>query len=245
MTTTMTAIGFVSAILGALMWVVSTLRHRSHISQCVQDLQRHRRLDRRLIGCVNEIERVLDEVPAGAAGQVPEELVGHARFLFGLRQEAKDNAAELSRHAVRLSWPDGYLTKATLAGRRCELAHGALLQAYEALAAATREYERGMRDALLSSGDGSSAREMSMPLRLLDETAAQEVARLREVCEQGMTHTADACNLRFISAAIFDIKWPVRRSELLDPAADPYQGELRPLGWTGFGPQPLLHVDAR
>jgi len=84
-----------------------------------------------------------------------------------------------------------------------------------------------------------------MPLRLLDETAAEEVARLRGLCEQGMTHAADACNLRFDSAAIFDIKWPVRRSELLDPTVDLYQGELRPLGWTGFGPQPLLHVDAR
>lgn len=122
MTTAMTAIGLVSATLGALMWVVSTLRHRSHISQCVQDLQRHRRLDRRLVGCVNEIERILDDVPAGAPGNVPEELVGHARFLFGLRQEAKDNAAELSRHAVRLRLPDGYLAKATLARRRCELA---------------------------------------------------------------------------------------------------------------------------
>jgi hypothetical protein len=48
-----------------------------------------------------------------------------------------------------------------------------------------------------------------------------------------------------LAAAIFDIKWPVRRSELLEPAADPYKAELRPLGGTGFGPQPLLHVDAR
>lgn len=241
----MTAIGLASAILGALMWVVSTLRHRSHISQCVQDLQRHRRLDRKLIGCVNEIERALDELPGEEAGQIPEELVGHARFLLGVRREAKDNATELSRHAVRLRWPDGYLTKATLAGRRCELAHGALLRAYEALAAATREYERGMSDALLTSGDGANARDLSMPLRLLDESAAEEVARLREVCEHAMTHAADACNLRYGSAAIFDINWPVRRSELLDPDADPYQGEARPLGWAGFGPQPLLHVDAR
>ena len=51
-----------------------------------------------------------------------------------------------------------------------------------------------------------------MPLRLPDETAYEEVARLRDVCEQGMTHAVDACNLRFMSAAIFDVTWPIRRS---------------------------------
>src|SRR4051812_42273198 len=113
------------------MWIVNTCRHRSHLSQCVQDLQRHRRLDQRLIGCVNEMERILDGTPPQASdAEIPEELVGHARYLFGLRQEAADNAARLSRHAVRLRWPDGYLGKATLAGKRCEVAHGALIRAF-------------------------------------------------------------------------------------------------------------------
>jgi hypothetical protein len=40
---------------GVLMWVVHTLRHRRHLGQCVQDLQRQRRLDLRLVGCVTEI----------------------------------------------------------------------------------------------------------------------------------------------------------------------------------------------
>lgn len=64
---------------------------------------------------------------------VPEELVGHAQFLFGLRQEAGNNAANLARQAVRLQWSDAYLSKAALAGRRCELAHGALVNAFQAL----------------------------------------------------------------------------------------------------------------
>src|SRR4051794_30852990 len=117
MDTVVTALAIVGAVAGALMWMVQTARHRSHLSQCVQDLQRHRRLDRRLIGCVNEMERILDRLPAQDCDvEVPEELVGHVRYLFGLRQEAADNAWQLSRHAVRLRWPDAYLGKATLAG---------------------------------------------------------------------------------------------------------------------------------
>jgi hypothetical protein len=84
-----------------------------------------------------------------------------------------------------------------------------------------------------------------MPLRLLDESSAAEVARLRGECERALTHTADACNLRVWSHTVFDTTWPVRRSELGDEGTDPYRGEIRPMSWTGSGPQPLLHVDAR
>jgi len=117
MSTVLEVIAIAGAIGGALMWVASTLRHRKHISQCVQDLQRHQRLNRRLIGCVTEMEHILDRIPPQEpdALAVPEGLVGHARFLFGLRQEAGDNAANLSRHAVRLQWPDAHLSKASLA----------------------------------------------------------------------------------------------------------------------------------
>ncbi len=194
MSTVLSVIALAGTVTGAFMWVVSTLRHRSHISQCAQDLQRHRRLDKRLIGCVSEMERILDTTAVQAPGvaAVPEELVGNARYLVGLRQEAADHAADLSRHAVRLRWPDGYLAKTTLAGRRCELAHGALVNAFQALADATREYERGLATALLFSGDGAEARTMSMPVRLLDDSAALEVARLREVCAQALTHATTA-----------------------------------------------------
>ena len=146
METVITVVAFAGVLGGLFMWFVQTLRHRSHLAQCVQDLQRQRRLDRRLTGCVNEMERILDRTPRQTSDeQVPEELVGHAHFLFGLRREAADNALQLSRHAVRLRWPDGYLGKVTLAGRRCEVAHGALVTAFQALADATREYERGWR----------------------------------------------------------------------------------------------------
>lgn len=246
MDTVVTALALGGAVAGALMWIVNTFRHRSHLSQCVQDLQRHRRLDRRLIGCVNEIERILDRLPPRASDvEVPEELVGHVRFLFGLRQEAADNAWHFSRHAVRLRWPDGYLGKSTLAGKRCETAHGALVLAFQALADSTREYERGVPAAILKSGDGADSRSLSMPVRLLDESAAEEVARSREVCERALSHGADACNLRFRSHTVFDTKWPVRRSEIMEAGEDLYEGEAGPMGWSGFGPQPMLHIDAR
>ncbi len=137
MATVLSVIALAGAVSGALMWMVHTLRHRSHLSQCVQDLQRHRRLDHRLIGCINEMERILDVTPPQAASdaEIPERLVGHARYLFGLRQEATDNASHLSGHVVRLRWPDGYLGKATLAGKRCEIAHRALVNAFQTLAA--------------------------------------------------------------------------------------------------------------
>lgn len=246
MNTVLQVIAVVSAVAGALMWGMHTVRHRSHLAQCVQDLQRQRRLDLRLIGCVTEMERILDRLPAQkSSASLPEELVGHSRYLFGIRREATDNAWQLSRHSVRLRWPDGYLGRATLAGMRCSVAHGALVTAFQALADAAREYERGLSAALLQSGDGPQARSLSMPLRLLDEVSAAEVARLREVCERALTHAADACNLRIRTHTTFDTIWPVRRSEIAIDVTDPYQGEIRPLSWTGFGPQPLLHVDAR
>jgi hypothetical protein len=229
------------------MWAASTFRHRRHLSQCVQDLQRQRRLERRLIGCVAEMEHLLDRMAPQEPDDltVPEELVGCAQFLYALRQEAGDQATDLSRHAVRLQWPDVYLSKATLAGRRCELAHGALVNAFQALSDATREYERGLSMALLRSGDGPQARAMTAPVRLLDESAAVEVARLREVCGRALVNAADACRLPFESSATFDTKWPVRRSEVPGEHEDPYRGEHRPMGWQGFGPQPMLHVDAK
>ena len=246
MNTVLEVIALISAAVGALMWVVHTIRHRRHLAQCVQDLQRHRRLDRRLVGCVTEMEQILDRLPAQQSNtDLPEELVGHSRYLFGLRREAADNARHLSRHAVRLRWPDGYLGRATLAGKRCAVAHGALVTAFQALADATREYERGLSMALLRCGDGAGARSLQGPVRLLDEESAAEVSRLREVCERALTQAADACNLRIPSHVTFETTWPVRRSETLSAGADPYQGEIKPLGWTGCGPQPLLHVDAR
>ena len=246
MDTVLGLVAVAGAVGGALMWVVSSLRHRHHLEQCVQDLQRQRRLDLRLVGCVTEMERILDRLPAQITeGTVPEELVGHTRYLFGMRREAEDNAWELSRHTVRLRWPDGYLGKATLAGKRCTLAHGALVTAFDALAEAARQYERGLPAALKRCGDGPNARSQSMPLRLLDHSSAAEVARLREVYERALTHAADACNLRVRSHTVFDTTWPARRSEIPSTETDRYQGEVRPMSWTGLGPQPLLHVDAR
>jgi hypothetical protein len=248
MSTVLSVIAFATAFAGAVMWVVSTLQHRSHLSHCADAIVRHRRLCKRLIGCVVEMEQILDRTaPQSAPGipVVPEELVGHARFLSGLRQEAEDHSVDLGRHAARLRWPDGYLAKRPLARMRCEIAHGALVTSFQLLADATRDYERGLTAALFSSGDGADARAMSMPLRLLDEAAASEVARLRQACRQELTHAADACKLRFETSAVFDVRWPAWRSEVTSREADPYEGEVRPLGWQGFGAQPLLHVDAK
>jgi len=245
MATVAQLIGVISLLGGALLWVSNTVRHRRHLEQCVQDLQRQQRLDRRLIGCVTEIEFILDELPPQLPEDltVPEELEGHVRYLFGLRREAADNAANLARHRVRLQWSDVYLSKATLAGRRCELAHGALVNAFQAMSDAAKEYERGLPMALLRSGDGAQA--LTAPVRLLNESAAVEVARLREACASALVTAADACRLRFESSVTFETKWPVRRSEVVKRHGDPYRGELRPIGWNGLGRQPMFHVDAK
>lgn len=238
--------GIAGAVLAAVMWVVHTARHRRHLGQCVDDLRRHRRLNHRLVGCVTELEHILDSLPPSSSdSEMPEEVVGHARFLYGLRQEARDNASRFSRHAAQLRWPDGYLGKVTLAGERCRVAHGALIQAFESLAQATREYERGLGAALQRSGDGGAARPLTMPVRLLDEPAAAETARLREVCERALVQAADACNLPVRTHVVLESKWPVQRSEVSPEVCDPYRGEVRPMSWSGLGPQPLLHVNAR
>lgn len=239
-------VGIAGSVLALVMWAVHTVRHRRHLDQCVADLQRQRRLDLRLVGCVTELEQILDSLPPSSSGsEMPEEVVGHARFLYGLRVEARDNASNLSRHASQLRWPDGYIGKVTLSGERCRIAHGALIQAFESLERATREYERGLAAALRGSGDGGAARSLTMPVRLLDESSAIEVARLREACERALTQAADACKLPVRSHIAFETKWPVRRSEVRLEKGDPYRGEVRPMSWSGFGAQPIVHVDAR
>ena len=84
-----------------------------------------------------------------------------------------------------------------------------------------------------------------MPVRLLDDPSAAEVARIRDACGEALTKAADACKLQIPSHIVFETKWPVRRSEIAEPGSDPYHGEVHPMGWTGFGAQPLVHVDAR
>jgi hypothetical protein len=64
MASLLNVIALVGAVFAAVIWIVTTIRHRNHLSQCVQDLRRHRRLNLRLIGCVNDIERILDRLPA-------------------------------------------------------------------------------------------------------------------------------------------------------------------------------------
>lgn len=240
-------IAIAGAVAAGIMWALSSVRHRRHIAQCGQDLRRQQRLDRRLCGCIADIEHILDRLPAQTPDDLvlPEDLVGHVRFLHSLRQEAQDNAFDLARHAVRLQWPDAYISKSTTAARRCEVAHGALITAFRALADAAREYERGLPMALVKSGDGPESRTLSAPVRLLNEESATEVADLRDVSRGALTTAAEACGLQFETSARFETKWPVRRSEVPAEHADPFRGEIRPMSWNGFGPQPLLHADAR
>lgn len=241
-----TAVGLAATAFFVVMWFFDTLRHRSHLQQCACDLLRQRRLDQRLAGCVADMERILDELPpSNSPEEVPEVLVGHVHYLNSLRVEANDNATRLGSHAVRLHWPDVYLSRGTLAGKRCQLAHGALITAFQTLADAAREYERGLVAALQSCGNGPEGRAASMPVRLLNESAAEEVARLRELCDVALAHTVVATRLRNEAFILLEATWPVRRSEAAALGADPYGGEIRPMGWGGFGGQPLLHVDAR
>ena len=109
---------FVAAACAALAWISQAMRHRSHMSQCVQDLQRHLRLDNRLVRYVTVIERHLDETPATTGHEIPEAIAGEVRFLHALQSRAEDNAHELGRHAARLRWSDGYLQRLPLTSRR-------------------------------------------------------------------------------------------------------------------------------
>jgi hypothetical protein len=120
-----------------------------------------------------------------------------------------------------------------------------LVKAFQAISDAAREYEKGLGHALSESGNGAAARRLDSPVRLLDEHSAAEVARIRDACGEALTNAADACKFEFSSHIVFETKWPVRRSEIAEPGSDLYYGEVRPMGWTGFGAQPLLHVDAR
>ena len=118
------------------------------------------------------------------------------------------------------------------------------MNAFRALADATGEYEQGSAMAFLRRAM-VPVRVRTAPVRLLDGAAAVEVARLRKTCGRALANAADACTLRFETSAIFDTKWPIRRSEVPARHRDQYQGELRPMGWKGFEPQPMLHVYAK
>lgn len=128
------AITLLGAVTG---WIAQWARHRSHLQQATQDLRRFHRLSCRLSGCVWELHQYL----AGRVEpqvDVPEPIVGHTGYLFGLRQESKDYASEAGRHSVRLRWPDSYLTRLTPTARRCELVMEKLRVAGESLAQACR-----------------------------------------------------------------------------------------------------------
>jgi hypothetical protein len=227
---------------GVVGWIAQWVWHRSHLQQATQDLQRFHRLSRWLSGCVWELHQYL-------AGQVepqvdvPEPIVGHMRYLSGLRQESEDYASNAGRHSVRLRWPDSYLTRLTPTARRCELVTEKLRVAGESLVQACRLYEMGTTDALRSGGP--RADQLAAPVALLDEATASELARLRNRFDEALRAAADICRLDGWAWTMYEAKWPIRVSELPDSAAELYRGEVRPMGWTGLGSQPFLHVDAR
>lgn len=121
--------------------------------------------------------------------------------------------------------------------------HGKLQVAGESLAQACRLYEMGTADALRSGGP--RADQLAAPVALLDEATASELARLRSRFDEAFRAAADICRLQGWALTMYEAKWPIRVSELPDSAAKLYHGEVRPFGWTGFGSQPILHVNAR
>jgi hypothetical protein len=233
------AIGLLVCVAG---WLAQWVRHRSHLQQAAQDLRRFHRLSCRLGGCVWELHHYLtDQVEPQT--DLPEPIVGHMRYLFGLRQDSQDHASQVGRHSVRLRWPDTYLTRWTATAKRCELVMEKLRVAGESLAQACRLYEMGVAAALAS--DGPKADQLAAPVALLDEANATELAKLRSRFEEALRAAAEICGLRGWAMTMYEAKWPVRVSELPDSVAQLYHGEVRPMGWTGLGSQPILHVDAR
>lgn len=59
------------------------------------------------------------------------------------------------------------------------------------------------------------------PVRLLNESAAEEVARLRENCDVALAHTVAAMRVRNEAFILLEATWPVRRSEAAALRADP------------------------
>lgn len=175
--------------------------------------------------------------------ELPEPIVGHMVYLFGLRQESEDHASRVGRHSVRLHWPDSYLPHWTSTAKRCELAMQQLRIAGESLAQACRLYEKGTAAALLSGG--LRADQLTDPVALLDEASASELARLRTRFDEAFRAAADICRLGGWAVTMYEAKWPIRVSELPDSAGELYRGEVMPMGWIGLGSQPILHVDAR
>lgn len=171
--------------------------------------------------------------------------LGQHRYLFGLRQELVDLTSELGRHTHRLRWPDGYLTRETLAGKRCTLAHEALARSTSAMGAAAREYD-GMLADILNQGRSTlrASHTHDAALLLLGKSDTAQLHRLRTECQEAMRAAGDVLAPGARQWNTIDCTWPIWRSEL--PAGDdPYRGEVRPMAWTGFGDQPLIHVDAR
>ena len=205
------------------------------------------RLNRRLRACVTDIELYLERGHPMVPGMIPEQVVGHMRYLNGIRQECRDLASELGRHSVRLRWPDGYLNRVTLAGRRCETAHTGLGRAAESLALAAREYERMFGVVVNRHSADPAIATIPGPaetLCLLDQAAAAELTAFRESFAEGVRAVSDVLYPGDRRNITIDGTWPIYRSEV-DREADHYQGEVRPMAWTGFGDQPLTHVDAR
>jgi hypothetical protein len=233
------AIGLLMVVAG---WIVQWVRHRAHLQQAAQDLWRFHRLSCRLGGCVWELHSYL-------VGQfepqvdVPELIVGHTRYLFGLQQESGDYASQAGRHSVRLRWPDSYLSHWTSTAKRCELIMEKLRVAGESLAQACRLYDMGAMAALQAGGP--RANQLAAPVALLDDASAGELARLRNSFDEAFRAAADICGIKGWAWTMYEAKWPIRISELPDSAGTLYRGEVSPMGWAGFGSQPILHTDAR
>lgn len=142
------------------------------------------------------MERVLDRLePPASEEEVPEELVSHVRYCSSCGE--KRETTQGNSHGMQFNFVGLTATCPPRAwqGERCQLAHGSLIKAFQALAEASREYERGLRRALQTCGDGPDARPLRTPVRLLDEEGAEEVARLRDDCGSALTETADALRL--------------------------------------------------
>jgi hypothetical protein len=225
-------------------WIVQSLQLRSHLSQAVQDLRRLHRLSRRLGGCVWELNQCVAS-QLKPIEEVSEPIICHVAYLFAIRQECGDLASQAARHSVRLRWADGYLSRRSLAAKRCELANENLRIAASALADACKVYERNIGQSLMSGTPSTSDIRPAAPITLLDEVSASQLAQIRVCFDEAVRALADVTGLRDWTVTMHESMWPIRHSELPASAGELYGGEIRPMGWTGFGSRPIIHVDAR
>lgn len=239
-------VGLSATVAAAVALGYERIMHLHHLHQAEQDHRRLYRLSVRLAGCVVDLERMLEVgVPVPAPGVLPDDVAGHMTYLFGLRDECDLFRSRAASHNARLSWPQAFADRVTVTSRRCTGAHAALSAAADELAQAARVYEEGFVVAYVKRAGAGADRAPGDPLLMLSKKRASRIVANRTAFETQMRLAATHLRLGPPLTEHYRCTWPAMTSERASFPADPYRGEVRPMGRHGFGAVPVLHPDGR